>query len=116
MQSLCIFISRVFSGYRAMPSTAATSRAWLILVLVLLPVIVHVPALFNWISVNPIYWESGLASTTPEQSALLRGFPGWVDGNAGVTTQALGKLAAEDWLHGTVPWWNPYSGVGLPLA
>ena len=22
----------------------------------------------------------------------------------------------SDWLHGGVPWWNPYSGVGMPLA
>ncbi len=40
----------------------------------------------------------------------------FIDGNAGVTTQALGVLAARDWLHGIVPWWNPYSGIGLPLA
>jgi hypothetical protein len=30
--------------------------------------------------------------------------------------QALGRLAAMEWLHGSVPWWNPYSGVGMPLA
>ena len=28
----------------------------------------------------------------------------------------LGRLAAEDWLGGRLPWWNPYTGVGLPLA
>ena len=30
--------------------------------------------------------------------------------------QALGGLAARDWLGGHAPWWNPYDGVGLPLA
>ena len=31
-------------------------------------------------------------------------------------TQALGYRAAIDWTTGKIPWWNPYSGVGLPLA
>ena len=84
--------------------------------IVLLPLIVHLPALVGWLSANPITWMSHLALQSPERMLLLRGFPGWVDGNAGVTTQALGRLAADDWLHGIVPWWNHLSGVGLPLA
>ncbi|HET6185196.1 MAG TPA: hypothetical protein VFA03_16590 [Acetobacteraceae bacterium] len=39
-----------------------------------------------------------------------------LDFNDGWQTQALGHLAASDWLHFVVPWWNPYSGIGLPLA
>jgi hypothetical protein len=34
----------------------------------------------------------------------------------GFATQTLGREAARDWLHGAIPWWNPYSGIGLPLA
>jgi hypothetical protein len=34
---------------------------------------------------------------------------------SGWTSQALGHLAALDWLHGTVPWWNPFEGLGAPL-
>ena len=34
----------------------------------------------------------------------------------GFTSEALGRLAAWDWLHGIVPWWNSYTGVGMPLA
>ncbi|MGH7643886.1 MAG: hypothetical protein ACRENX_12910 [Candidatus Dormibacteria bacterium] len=45
----------------------------------------------------------------------MPGFP-TIDPNNGFTTQALGHLAAMDWLHGQVPWWNPYEGVGTPLA
>jgi hypothetical protein len=82
----------------------------------LLPLIMHVPELFGWLSANPIYWMSHLAPGPPGRTLLIRGFPGWVDGNAGVTTQALGRLSADDWLHGIVPWWNHFSGVGLPLA
>lgn len=39
-----------------------------------------------------------------------------LDPNAGFTSEALGRLVASDWLHGIVPWWNPYSGIGMPLA
>ena len=73
----------------------------------------HLPVLTPWLSADPILWWSGLA---PPLHQLIPGNPGWIDGNAGVTTEALGHLAADDWLHGIVPWWNPYSGVGMPLA
>ena len=48
-------------------------------------------------------------------SGWLTGYP-HIDGDIAYTTQALGHLAAVDWLRGVVPWWNPYSGIGLPLA
>ena len=85
-------------------------------VIVLLPVVVHLPVLLPWLTVDPILWWSGLAWTPPALDQLVPGNPGWADGNAGVTTEALGHLAADDWLHGVIPWWNPYGGVGLPLA
>jgi hypothetical protein len=87
--------------------------AWLLLAL--LPVLVNAPTLsrrFNW---DPVFVVSGLTQGTWTTNGLIPGMP-WVDGNAGVTTQALGGLVARDWLHGRLPWWNPYSGVGLPLA
>lgn len=40
----------------------------------------------------------------------------WIDPNVGFQGQALGKLSADQWLSGQVPWWNYYNGVGLPLA
>ena len=39
-----------------------------------------------------------------------------IDPNAGYTAQSLGHLAAVDLLHGHLPWWNPYEGMGAPLA
>jgi len=39
-----------------------------------------------------------------------------VDINLGATSQALGHRVALDWLSGHVPWWNPYEGLGTPLA
>jgi hypothetical protein len=69
---------------------------------------------------------SGISHCDPESfhSALTIGFrpdgiPGaacFVDPAAGYITQPLGFLGAQDWLHGIVPWWNPYTGVGMPLA
>ena len=46
---------------------------------------------------------------------LPAGLP-FLDPNVGFTSEALGRLAARDWLHGIVPWWNPYTGIGMPLA
>jgi len=40
----------------------------------------------------------------------------FLDPNVGFTSEALGSLAARDWLHLSIPWWNPYTGIGMPLA
>ncbi len=86
-------------------------HAWWVSLLVL-PFLVIWPV-YAGLSADPIFMQSGL---------LTGGSPGWVDGlsnldlNVGATTQALGHLAAEQWLRGQVPWWNPYNGVGMPLA
>jgi hypothetical protein len=84
--------------------------------LLVLPLAVNLPLLSPWLTADPIVWMSNLAFVQPGSDTVLPGFPGWADGNAGVTTEALGRLAADDWLRGEVPWWNPYGGVGLPLA
>ncbi len=86
------------------------------LLLAVLPAVVHLPALTGAFRFDPLYIASGLTAGTWHPNGLIPGYPGWIDGNAGVTTEALGALAARDWLAGQVPWWNPYSGIGLPLA
>ena len=102
---------------------AALSRSpggWLIaifsdwLAIVLLAVLIQTPGLLHWIDSNPLLFLSPLRDGG--QPGLLPGNPGWIDPNIGATTQALGHLAASSWLAGFVPWWNPYSGVGVPLA
>jgi hypothetical protein len=72
----------------------------------------NLPVLLHLVTANPLVLNANLAS--PSQ-ALLPGVP-YADPNAGWTTQALGHLAALDWLHGHIPWWNPFEGVGSPLA
>ena len=85
---------------------------WLILLVV--AVLAHAPEFGFSLSSNPFYFTSGLQTAAPD--GVFQGQPGWNDPNAGFTTEALGGLAARQLLHGRLPWWNPYSGVGLPLA
>ena len=58
---------------------------------------------------NPIGPWGGLSP------ALLVGAP-VIDPSNGQASQALGHLAALDWIHLRLPWWNPYEGTGMPLA
>jgi Bacterial membrane protein YfhO len=46
---------------------------------------------------------------------VLVGLP-TIDPSNGQASQALGHLAALDWVHLRLPWWNPYEGTGAPLA
>ena len=69
--------------------------------------------LLGRVDTYPLLFFSSLV--LPPHSGILPGTP-FLDGNACQTTLSLGHLAAEDWLHGILPWWNPYTGVGLPLA
>jgi len=39
-----------------------------------------------------------------------------IDPNVGPLTQDLGHRAAVDLTHGHLPWWNPFEGLGTPLA
>lgn len=75
--------------------------------------LVNGATLLHILSTNPLQLFANLQ--VGPSSQFLPGQP-TIDPNAGVTTQALGHLAAHDLLHGQVPWWNPYEGVGSPLA
>lgn len=81
--------------------------------LCILVLVAHTPGLVLRLSPNPIYWVAGL--TKASQPGLTPGYP-WLDPNAGYTVQALGSHSAKQWLHGHIPWWNSYTGVGVPLA
>jgi hypothetical protein len=39
-----------------------------------------------------------------------------IDPNVGFITQPLGHLSAMDLLHGHLPWWNYFEGLGQPLV
>ena len=80
---------------------------------VLLPLIAALPVLTGFLHGDPLLYVGGLGEDL--RRGLIRGWP-YIDPNMGFQTQALGHFAATEWLHGRVPWWNPYTGVGLPLA
>lgn len=84
-----------------------------LILIAVLPLLVALPKLLGWLRADPMLYFGAMA--TGYVGGLLPGVP-YLDPNDGLTTQALGYRAALDWLHGQVPWWNPYSGVGLPLA
>jgi hypothetical protein len=69
--------------------------------------------LLGFFNSNPINVVSGLGSIA--RAGVLPGTFS-IDPNNGFTAQALGHLAALDLLHGHLPWWNPFEGIGAPLA
>jgi len=83
------------------------------LLVALIPVLLALPQLTPWLKADPMYYASSMV--IDRDAPLQRGVP-YIDPNSGYQTQALGYRAARDWLSGEVPWWNPYSGIGMPLA
>ena len=74
---------------------------------------VNLPTLLDLVTRNPVQMFAYLQSGSGHQ--ILPG-SSIIDPNAGYITMAMGHLAAMDWLHGHIPWWNPYEGLGAPLA
>ncbi|MGC9268875.1 hypothetical protein [Acidiphilium sp.] len=98
-----------------LPPRAVTNRHLIpILALIVLPIAANGLMLAGITHGNPAIFVMFL--TRGLVGGWLPGAPGWRDPTIGLITQPLGMLSARDWLHGIVPWWNPYSGVGMPLA
>ena len=91
-----------------------------LLLITLLPLLVAAPLLLGVLNANPALYTAEM--TIDAHGSAVSGFQGLlpgqpvIDGDNGVTTQALGRLAAVELIHGHMPWWNSYTGVGLPLA
>ncbi len=87
---------------------------WLpIFIIILLPLLLTLPKLMGFLLADPALYFSWAAENLTH--GWLPGYP-YIDPNNGFTAQSLGRLAASNWIHGVVPWWNYYSGIGLPLA
>ena len=84
-----------------------------LLVLIIVPIFGHFASVFGLVASDPIGTYGSLS--TQYTSGYLPGFS-YADPNVGFTSEALGHLAALDWVHGQIPWWNPYEGIGFPLA
>jgi len=80
-------------------------------ILLILPVLMQLPALLGYWNPDPSVFVGNLG----DHFTMKGGYP-WIDPNVGFQAQALGKLSAEQWLSGQIPWWNSFNGVGLPLA
>jgi len=63
-------------------------------------------------NIDPISWTAGISRILCNVTC---GRP-MIDPNVGYLTQPLGHLAAMDLLHGHLPWWNHFEGLGQPLA
>ncbi|WP_020069849.1 glycosyltransferase family protein [Paraburkholderia caledonica] len=83
------------------------------LLLIALPIVAALPGLIGLYHANPMLYLGAVARNY--RPGLTPGFP-YLDPNNAFTAQALGYRAALDWIGGIVPWWNYFSGVGLPLA
>ena len=78
---------------------------------------------FAVMAANVLAW-TGLVNLSP--MAVTTGFTksvchltcgrAWIDPDVGTISQPVGHLAAMDLLHLHVPWWNPFEGLGTPLA
>ena len=90
-----------------------SERSRSIIVIVLIVLFANSTYLLHIFNPNPLNQLSGLETSV--QPGLLQGQNN-IDPDIGWTSQALGHRAAVDWLHGQIPWWNPYEGVGAPLA
>ncbi|GAC1347836.1 MAG: hypothetical protein NVSMB18_34150 [Acetobacteraceae bacterium] len=78
------------------------------------PALLRLPFWLAGVALSPIWIAAGL--TQSAEPAFAPGLPGFMDISAGWITQASGTFAAREWLAGHVPWWDAFSGVGLPLA
>ncbi len=63
-------------------------------------------------NINPISWTASISTIICHVTC---GRP-MIDPNVGFITQPLGHLSAMDLLHGHLPWWNYFEGLGQPLA
>ena len=97
------------AALRAVPSTSLAPA-----LLVLLPFVVALPLLLGVRHASALLLFSGLAQDVVP--GPLGGSQPTIDPNMGFTSQALGVRAVLDLVHGQLPWWNPFEGVGVPLA
>ena len=98
---------RVADFYRRLPSW--TVPVVLIVLTVLAGNAIYVLGLGNN---DPISWTAGISQHLCRLVCSRQA----IDPNVGFITQSLGHQAATDLLHGHMPWWNYFEGLGQPLA
>ncbi len=85
-----------------------------LLILTALPLLANIILILGIYSCDPESIYGNLLISV--RRGPMPGSACFVDPSVAYLTQPLGYLSAQDWLHFTVPWWNPYNGIGMPLA
>jgi len=91
----------------------ADRKAVFILIIILFPLLLNIVTIIGLSKADPALLLSGLGYKV--QPGFLAG-RFILDESVGFSKQPMGYRAAVDLLQGHIPWWNPYSGVGMPLA
>lgn len=68
--------------------------------------------LIGFVRLEPLITRAGLASSIRPGPVAGKYT---IDPNDGFTAQALGRAALHTLVHGQVPWWNHFEGLGSPL-
>jgi hypothetical protein len=98
---------RFLTFYRRFPPSTTA------LLLILLAVLIgNALYLIGESNIDPISWTASISNIVCH---ITCGRP-MIDPNVGFITQPLGHLSAMDLLHGHLPWWNYFEGLGQPLA
>ena len=92
-------------------ATSEGARACVVIVLVVAAV--NLWKLAAGLDGDPVLHRAGLSVV--DSPGILPG-EHTLDPGDGFVLQALSRAAADSWLHGDVPYWNRFEGVGAPLA
>lgn len=99
--------NRFLTFYRRLPTSTTP-----ILLVILAVVIGNGLYLIGESNTNTISWTANISTIVCHVTC---GRP-MIDPNVGFITQPMGHLAAMDLLHGHLPWWNYFEGLGQPLV
>ena len=83
-----------------------------ILLIVLAVLVANAAYLTGFADPNTISWTANISQVFCHGTCARPA----IDPNVGFITQALGHLSAMDLLHGHLPWWNYFEGLGQPLV
>ncbi|MEC4594506.1 hypothetical protein VPG91_26145 [Nitrospirillum amazonense] len=84
---------------------------WAVIAVLVAPLLAKLHLILGFRLADPRLLHSGLGVDVVMPRGLAT-----LDPNVAITSQALGHRAALDLLAGHIPWWNPYEGVGGPMA
>lgn len=96
-----------------MRSIVAERTVLAVLSLIVLPLLVKAPLLAGVLVADPAASYAGLAASP---KLVMAGQAATIDPNVAFTSHALGMYAARIIAAGGSPWWNPFEGIGTPLA